>query len=175
MLRMWQWSMIPSRNLTSWVAQCSVDPRRPRSWASKGGKEGLSGQYHGYKRKIALESWKSCSALTWPLQSGTHGVEYWIPSGQLCRDGLGTEECELKPLEKRKKKFQRSKFKSRQNLIFFHIIYSWILDWYLEIHNHHTSCDSSVGRVLDWRSKGPRFDPGLQQCLFLFLKSYTIY
>ena len=31
----------------------------------------------------------------------------------------------------------------------------------------HRRCDSSVGRALDWRSKGPVFDPRLRHCFFV--------
>ena len=39
---------------------------------------------------------------------------------------------------------------------------------------HWTSRDSSVGRASDWRSEGPRFDPGSRQVLICLLFAYDI-
>ena len=43
----------------------------------------------------------------------------------------------------------------------------------LNNHLQFISRDSSVGRALDWRSKGPRFDPGSRQ--FIFFMSVLAY
>ena len=37
----------------------------------------------------------------------------------------------------------------------------------------HRRCDSSVGRALDWRSKGPVFDPRLRHCFLVVSSSLT--
>ena len=40
--------------------------------------------------------------------------------------------------------------------------------------NFNKSRDSAVGSALDWRSKGPRFDPGSRHFV-VFKINYTIY